>query len=264
MIELSGSGWKKWMNRSSVQITRTLRDTVFSKWILVTLPLVLIPFFIALYMVFDPPENIENWPEVFNVFSFFIYMQILFLLFSLVYGTSLMNEEIESRTITYLFMRGSKRFEVLVYKFIAMHAALTFLFSVSIVLTFFTLSLHTSTDVLVDHLLQLVALICAMFFGTFAYLALFTFIGVLFKRPLVVGLIFAFFWEVFMVNLELNVQQVTIMYYIRSIYLGTDAVREYTEIDNKAGVAGSILALIFLGGIFLLLACLTISRKDVN
>jgi ABC-type transport system involved in multi-copper enzyme maturation permease subunit len=242
-----------------------MRDILLNKWMLLALPLILIPFFISVYTIVDSPEGIrEDWPEVFVIFAILANMQILVLMFSLIYGTSSLNEEIESRTATYLLMRGSRRFEVLLYKFTGVYLSLFILFSISSILTYFTLSLHTSTERMVDHIMALVSLLGAQYFGLFAYLALFTLMGVLFKKPLVVGLIFSFFWEVFMVNIELNVQQVTIMYYLRSIFLGTDAVRRYTDIDDKAGVGGSIIGLMLLGSFFLFLACFTFSRKDVN
>ncbi len=264
---MKGNGetpFASWTNRASVQVLRSVKDLLFSKWMFLAFPLILIPFFISLYTIFDPPEGVKEWPEAFIGFAVILYMQILVLMFSLIYGTSIMNEEIDSRTITYLIMRGSKRFEVLLYKFLGVYISLTVLFTISTLLTFFTLSLHTSMDVMKDHIMALVALIGAQYFGIFAYLALFTLMGVMFKRPLVIGLIFSFFWEVFMVNIALNVQQVTIMYYMRSIFLGTDAVRRYADIDEKAGVIGSIVALTLMGLGFLSIACLAFSRKDVN
>lgn len=253
-----------WSGRASVQIFRSVRDLLLSKWILVAFPIILIPFFIALYTVIDPPEGVKDWPEAFVIFAIFIYMQILVLMFSLIYGTSIINEEMESRTVTYLFLRGSKRFEVLLYKFAGVYISLALMFTVSTFLTFITFSLHTSTDVMTDHIMILLSLLGAQYFGLFAYLSLFSLMGVVFKRPLVIGLIFAFFWEFFMVNIELNVAQVTIMYYIRSIFLGTEAVRQYTDFDDKASVAGSIIGLAMLGMAFLTLAGIALSRKDVH
>ncbi len=253
-----------WSNRASVQITRTMKDILFNKWMLLAFSLILIPFIISLYMLADPVSDIEQWPELFNVLAIVIFMQILLLMFSLVYGASMMNEEIESRTATYLFLRGSKRFEVQLYKFIGTYVSLSILFTISMVLTYFTLSLHTSYDIMSDQIMQLMALLGAFYFGLFAYLALFSLIGVLFKHPLVVGLIFAFFWEVIMVNIPVNVQQITIMYYVRSIYLGTEAVRKFGDIDQKGGVVGSIIALILIGLSSLLLASLAISKKDIH
>jgi ABC-type transport system involved in multi-copper enzyme maturation permease subunit len=253
-----------WSNRASVQIFRSVRDLLLSKWILVAFPIILIPSFIAFYTIVDPPEGVKDWPEAFVTFAVFINMQILVLMFSLIYGTSIMNEEMESRTVTYLFLRGSKRFEVLLYKFAGVYISLSIMFTISTVLTYFIFSMHTSVEVLRDHIMVVTALLGAQYFGLFAYLSLFSLMGVVFKRPLVVGLIFSFFWEFFMVNIELNVAQVTIMYYIRSIFLGTEAVRQYTDFDDKASVAGSMIGLVFLGFSFLIVSGLALSRKDVH
>ena len=264
MIHNGETPFASWTGRASVQIFRSVKEMMLSRWMLVSFPLILIPFFISLYTVLDPPEDSGNWPEVFVTFAIFLYMQILVLLFSLVYGTSLMNEEIESRTVTYLFIRGSKRFEVLLYKFTGVYISLSILFTISTVLTYLTLSTHGSMGIFQDHLVALFSLLAAQYFGLFAYLGLFSLMGVVFKRPLVIGLIFSFFWEFFMVNIELNVQQATLMFYLRSLFLGTDAVRQYVETDEKAGVIGSILALFLLGIGFLVSASFILSNKDMS
>lgn len=252
------------MNRATVQINRTITNLLFSKWIFIAFPIILIPFFIALYTVFDKPEDAGNWPETFIIFGILLFQQILILMFTLIYGTSMMNDEMESRTITYLFLRASKRFEVLIYKFIGINVVITLLFSISVLATYFTLSTHTSMETMNDHLVLAISLVASLIFGAYAYIGIFSFLGVLFKRPLVVGLIYSFFWEVFMVNMPLNVQQLTVMYYIRSIFLGTHTVRQYTDITERASVPGSILVLSIVGTVFLILASFVISRKDVN
>ncbi|OYT45619.1 hypothetical protein B6U90_02835 [Thermoplasmatales archaeon ex4484_6] len=253
-----------WYNRASVQVARTVKTTLINRWMFLAVPILLIPFFIALYTVIDPPDLPGQWPEAFYTIGILIYLQILLLMFTLIYGTAMLNDEIRSRNIVYLFTRASRRFEVLLYKFVGTFISLFLLFSVSAVLTFFTFSLHTSTGNMWDHLPMLAALEGSLALGLLVYLALFSFIGVIFRWPLVAGLILSFFWEVFMVNIPLNISQLTIMYYIRSIFLSTHMVRVYSEGSKRAGLSGAMMVLLVLTAVFLAFSSAAISRKDVN
>ncbi|HET8644550.1 MAG TPA: ABC transporter permease subunit, partial [Vicinamibacteria bacterium] len=133
--------------------------------------------------------------DLYSVVVAFFYVRNALPLVALFYASSLIADEVESRTITYLLTRPIRRSAVLFGKFAAYCATTLALALPALVLTFFLL--HTqrgrqgvsaaAPDLLRD--LGVVAL------ALLAYGALFTLLGVFLKRPLIPGLMFLYGWE---------------------------------------------------------------------
>ena len=109
------------------------------------------------------------------------------------YGTSLIADEVEDKTITYLFTRPIPRGAVLFGKYLAYLACTIFVVLPSVMLVWLLVvpiggSLGASFPTCVKDL-GLLAL------GLAVYGALFALIGAGLKRPLLVGLLFVFGWE---------------------------------------------------------------------
>ena len=122
-----------------------------------------------------------------------LYLRFIVPVLGVFYGTALIADEVEDKTITYLFTRPIPRGAVLLGKYlaylvctIARRAAVgdaRLLPAGAVRRGPATRSGRWSLD------LALLAL------GLAAYGALFAFVGTVLKRPLVVGLVFAFGWE---------------------------------------------------------------------
>ncbi|WP_332699593.1 ABC transporter permease, partial [Halalkalibacter lacteus] len=129
-------------------------------------------------------------------------------------GTALMADEVEDKTITYLFTRPIQRGAVLVGKFLA-YLACTFLVVLpSVMIVYFLLVPFSALPETFGNLLIDLGLLAI---GLAAYGAVFALVGVVVKRPLIAGLIFAFGWEQIALVIPGSVRQFTLMYYLQAL-----------------------------------------------
>lgn len=124
-----------------------------------------------------------------------VFVQILVVVVPLVFGTGLVAQDAEARTLVYLLVRPLSRASLLLGKFCGAWAAATLLLWMSLALTAAVL---LSVDGFADlqawmALLPRIAGVLAL--GAWAYGALFALVGLVFARPALVGLALAFGWE---------------------------------------------------------------------
>ena len=151
---------------------------------------------------------------IFGVMIWMLFLRFVIPVLGVFYGTALMADEVEDKTITYLFTRPIPRGAVLVGKYLA-YLACTFLVVLpSVMICYFLLVPFSALpgtfgSLLID--LGLLALGLAVYGGVFA------FVGSFFKRPLVIGLLFAFGWEQVVLALPGYLKQFTIAYYLTAL-----------------------------------------------
>jgi len=131
------------------------------------------------------------------------------------YGTALIADEVDDKTITYLFTRPIPRGAVLVGKYLAYLVATGFVVLPSVALVYLLIvpiggSLGAS---FIDFVRDLVLLAV----GLAVYGALFAFIGAWFRRPLLIGLIFVFGWEQAALAFPGYLKRFTVAYYLQGL-----------------------------------------------
>jgi ABC-type transport system involved in multi-copper enzyme maturation permease subunit len=255
--------WAGLPDRGISIIRHTVRQILFSRWIVLALAILLIPAFIGIYAIFRPPQDFKPMELFFNL-GLYLFLQFFVLLYSLIYATSLVYEEMEKLTITYLISRPMKRLEVAVFKFIGYLISLNILFIFSILVTYVVFSVPDNFADFTANLGSVFILILIMFLGSLAYGALFMFFGTVFKWPLMIGILFAFIWEIFIINIGGNIKKVTIMYYLRSIFYQEIGIGDILNQTKMETTQFSVIVLLVVLAVFLLLSCYVISRKDMN
>src|SRR5687767_8406571 len=130
--------------------------------------------------------------SMFGMMIWVLFLRFIIPVLGVFYGTSLIADEIEDKTITYLFTRPIPRGAVLVGKYLAYLVCTTLVVLPSVMIVYFLIvpfgEIPASFGALVKDL-GILAL------GLAVYGALFALIGAVLKRPLVIGLVFAFGWE---------------------------------------------------------------------
>ena len=147
------------------------------------------------------------------------YLRVIVPLLGVFYGTSLMADEVEDSTLTYLFTRPIPRGAVLIGKYLAYLACTGLIVLPSVMLVFFLVMplgggglraiARGFPDLLKD--LGLLGL------GLAVYGAVFAFIGAQLKRPLLVGLFFIVGWEIVVLSLPGYLKRFTVAYYLQSL-----------------------------------------------
>ena len=152
--------------------------------------------------------------SVFGMIIWVLYLRFIVPVLGVFYGTSLVADEVEDKTITYLFTRPLRRGAVLLGKYLAYLACTTLVVLPSVMIVYFMLvpfgEVARSFPALVTDL-GLLAL------GIAAYGALFTMVGAWLKRPLVVGLVYVFGWEQFAMLMPGYLRRFTVAYYLQAL-----------------------------------------------
>jgi ABC-2 type transport system permease protein len=174
---------------------------------------------------------------------------------ALFFAASLVADEVEGKTLTYLLTRPLRRASILLGKFAAyVVTSLIFAWPVT-VLTFFLLATSRGLAGLgarVGVLFQDLGVIAV---ALVAYGALFTLLGVLVKRPAIPGLLFLYGWEL-VANLPGYLPRFTVTAYLRSLLSHRPAQEGLSELLGQVsfGAAESVASLGLLTVLFLVLA----------
>jgi ABC-2 type transport system permease protein len=151
---------------------------------------------------------------IFGMLIWVLFLRFIVPVLGVFYGTALMADEVEDKTITYLFTRPIPRGAVLVGKYLA-YLACTFLVVLpSVMIVYFLLVPFSQVPATFGNLLTDLGLLAL---GLAVYGGVFAFVGAFFKRPLVIGLAFAFGWEQVVMVMPGSLKQFTIAYYLQAL-----------------------------------------------
>ena len=204
-------------------------------------------------------------PGIFGFMIWVLYVRFIVPVLGVFYGTSLMADEVEDKTITYLFTRPIRRGAVLFGKYLAYLGCTVFVVLPSVMLVYLLIvpmqgSLGASfIDLLKD--LMLLAL------GLAVYGAAFAFVGAKFKRPLIVGLIFIFGWEQAALAFPGYLKRFTIAYYLQGLVphaMPSDSVLSLIQgaFRESPTLAGSLLGLAMILIVFVTVAAWVVERRE--
>ena len=152
---------------------------------------------------------------IFGALIWLVFVRFVVPVLGVFYGTALMADEVDDKTITYLFTRPVPRASVLLGKYLAYLACVVLLLLPSIVIIFFlVVPLGGSIG---QAFPQLAADLGMIAVGVAAYGAVFAFVGAWLKRPLITGLVFAFGWEQAALVIPGYLRRLTVMYYLQAL-----------------------------------------------
>jgi ABC-2 type transport system permease protein len=241
------------------QLLRSRRTLVFG--LLGALP----PAFAALFAIAKAVTE-SNRVLGFDLFSYtmyFLYLQVLLLAVALFYGTALVNQEVEERTLTYLLLRPVPRQLIVLGKFLTYLLVAAVLLLPSVVLTYGILEAADGFTGIGRHLPYLLWDLVVMLLGAMAYGALFTFLGTVLRRPAMFGLAFAVGWEVLVTYVPGRFSRLTILHYLLSLFPHSTVQRGVqTLFGTTTSKPAAALALVGITAAFLFLSMETFRRRE--
>jgi ABC-2 type transport system permease protein len=154
-------------------------------------------------------------PAIFGLMIWVFYLRFTVPVLGVFYGTSLMADEVEDKTITYLFTRPIRRGAVLFGKYLAYLGCTVLVVLPSVMLVYlFIVPMQGSLGASFIDLLKDLAMLAL---GLAVYGSLFAFIGAKFKRPLLIGLVFIFGWEQAALAFPGYLKKFTVAYYLQAL-----------------------------------------------
>jgi len=154
--------------------------------------------------------------SIFGMMIWLLYIRFIVPVLGVFYGTSLIADEVEDKTITYLFTRPIPRSAVIYGKYLAYLVCTVLLVLPSVMLVFF-LIVPIGGSSIGAAFPSLVADLGMLAVGLAAYGAVFALVGTRLKRPLVVGLVFAFGWEPAVLLFPGYLRRLTVAYYLQAL-----------------------------------------------
>src|SRR3954468_19841352 len=152
---------------------------------------------------------------VFGMMIWLLFIRFIVPVLGVFYGTALIADEVEDKTITYLFTRPIPRRAVLFGKYLAYLFCTVLLILPSVVIVYLLLTSIGGT--LGAAFPALLADLAMLAIGLAAYGAVFAYVGARMKRPLVTGLVFAFGWEPAVLLFPGYLKRLTVAYYLQAL-----------------------------------------------
>ena len=204
-------------------------------------------------------------PAIFGLMIWIFYLRFTVPVLGVFYGTSLIADEVEDKTITYLFTRPIPKGAVLVGKFFAYLACTVFVVLPSVVIVY--LCIVPVRGSLGASFLDLVKDLVLLAVGLAVYGAVFAFIGARFKRPLLVGLIFIFGWEQAALAFPGYLKKFTVAYYLQALVphaMPNDNVLSLIQgiFRENPTLTQSVIGLSVILLAFLWVAAASVERKE--
>ena len=150
---------------------------------------------------------------VFSTAMTLLYLRFIVPAIGVFYGTSLIADEVEDRTITYLFVRPIPRGAIVLGKYLAYVLCVTAVVVPSAAVVFVVMVPFPDMAPLFGSFVRGLGVLAL---GLAAYGAVFLWAGTLFRRPLVGGLVFVFGWEQLAAVLPGYVGRLTIAHYLQA------------------------------------------------
>jgi ABC-2 type transport system permease protein len=195
--------------------------------------------------------------SVFGLMIWLLYIRFTIPVLGVFFGTALIADEVDDKTITYLVTRPIPRSAVLLGKYLAYLAVTVLLVVPSVILVFF-LIVPMGGSTIAGSFPALVKDLGMLAVGLAAYGAVFALVGTRLKRPLIVGLVFAFGWEPGVLLFPGYLKRFTVAYYLQGLVTHEmpqdSAVSILMQVFHEVpSVLGSLvpLALIVVGALWL-------------
>jgi ABC-type transport system involved in multi-copper enzyme maturation permease subunit len=204
---------------------------------------------------------------IFGLMVWVFYLRFAVPVLAVFYGTSLMADEVDDKTITYLFSRPIPRGAVLLGKYLAYLVCTVAVVLPSVVLVYLLVMSRPGAS-LAGGFTDLVKDLVVIVLGLASYGAVFAWVGAQFKRPLLTGLAFVFAWEPAILLIPGYLRRFSVAYYLQGLVpqamptddstasLLTSLFREFPSPTSSV----AWLAVITVGTMWL--AMRTVSRRE--
>jgi ABC-2 type transport system permease protein len=232
---------------------------------------ILIAVIVRLVTAFNVPAlRVNGVPlagaSIFGLMIWFLFLRFIVPVLGIFYGTALMADEIEDKTITYLFTRPIPRSAVLIGKYLAYLASTVLIVLPSVMLVYF-LVVPIGGGSIASSFPNLVRDLVLLALGLAVYGAVFAAVGAWVKRPVLFGLFFAFGWENVALLMPGYLKRFTVAFYTQSLVphaMPQDSLLTILQSVFKESVsaAQAVLTLLAILVVALALATRAVEKRE--
>ncbi len=174
-----------------------------------------IPVVIAVLVRVLAAGRADDLAAVFSELLMVFFVTFYIVILSLFYGTSIVAEELEGRTLPYLTSRPLSKAGIFLGKYAAYTALMFIMVAASLAVSYFIMNGHRLADA--DLYLTFLKYAGVLGLGLLAYTAFFAFLGTFLKRAILVGIMFGFGWENVIQYFPGSTQKFSLVHYLKSL-----------------------------------------------
>jgi ABC-2 type transport system permease protein len=201
--------------------------------------------------------------QVFGTLMSTAVVHFLVVLVTLFYGTALISDEVEGKTLTYLFVRPIPKPTVMIGKSLALVWISSVLVIPTIFLSYVTLYLRADLGPFWEDMPILGKDIGLIFVALLAYGAFFALLGAWLKHSLLFGLLYAFGWEGIISYLPGFTRKLTITHYVQSVFPHNDTSTALAMvIGERTAPAEAVITLVLLAAFLIGAASILVREKE--
>lgn len=233
------------------------KKLLFGKKAIIT---ILVALFVAAVMGYAGSQThdpLNDGTNLMDTLILFFFMPVM----AMIFGSSLIRDEIDDKSITHVATAPLDR----AFSYLGYYIPLGIATSVSMVaistvgmVAFF--GQHGMGSDALGIYLDFVALVVI---GSFVYSSLFLAISVLFNKPVLFGLFYAFIWEGFIGSLPGAIQNASVKHYLRSVGSSWVKFGDISGWSQASSASSSAAVLLGLTIFFLILGAYLFREKEL-
>jgi len=186
-------------------------------WIVV-LAFIPVIFGLLLYIIRFTLKPDISLTSILSQVSIGLFLRFLLPLISLFVGVSIVYDEVETQTLPYLLVRPIARWKLIFTKTLAQIVTVVIVLFISFLLTHILFIIDEGFRNGLHLFEKFFTSFCILIMGVLVYVPIFGIFGGLFKRPMLVGILFSFGWENLVSGFPGNVKYFTVLYYLNELY----------------------------------------------
>ncbi len=221
---------------------------------------VLVSLFVAAVMGYagmQSKDPLMDGTNLMDALILFFFMPVM----AMIFGSSLIRDEIDDNSITHVATAPLDR----AYSYVGYYLPLGIATSVSMVLisTVGAIAFFGQHGMGSEALGIYVDFVALVVIGSFVYSSLFLAISVLFNKPIMFGLFYAFIWEGFIGSLPGAIQDASVKHYLRSLGSGWVRFGDISTWSQASSAWSSAAVLLGVLIFFLLLGAYLFREKEL-
>jgi ABC-2 type transport system permease protein len=210
------------------------------------------------------PDPEVTAAQIFSRVLLIVYIQLLIPVLALVYGGLIVNEEVDQKTLVFLTTSPIPKPSVILGKYAAYATLSAITVNIGLILCFFIINFDRLSNML--YVKEFLSFMGAGVLALFAYMGLFTLMGAIMKKSMVLGLLFIFLWENIVQYLPGVTQKFTVIHYIKSLlpYSGGKAsfLHFLMARTQPSSTAGAVIMLLLILVATLAMASYVFQKKE--
>ncbi len=207
------------------------------------------------------PDSLVTAADIFSRAMLIIYIQLLIPVLALFFGSQVINEELDDKTLIYLTTTPIPKPSIVLGKYLAYTLLASIIVNAGLLFSFFIINIDRLGDA--AYLKNFVSFVAVGTLALIAYTAFFTLAGTLIKKALIFGLIFIFGYESIVQYLPGITQKLTFMHYIKSLLpYSAENVKFLVFRLEPSGTIESLLILLCITLIAIILSSFLFNRKE--